>query len=171
MSYTTDRQPQGCAFSIPNFLRETMIGELVAINDYNEHIKLTNLPDIKKILHHIMEDEKRHYGMLLDALRKFDSRQKEKSEEVSEKTEISSKPLKTNSEKTDKNSHHLLNAIRGDIKGELEAIIAYEDILEKINDNILKAMIKDIVKDEIEHVEELTKILTTLDIDCYGPLK
>lgn len=169
MSYTTERQPQGTACSISNFIRETMIGELVAINDYTDQINRCNLPDVKEILQHIVEDEKRHYGMLLDALRKFDKTQSEKAEEIAEHTVIKSKPIKASTEKS-KGHFCILSAARSDIKGELEAIIAYEDALNKIDDTVLKAMIKDIVKDEIEHVEELTKIVTSLDKDCYGPL-
>ncbi|WP_055071620.1 ferritin family protein [Clostridium massiliamazoniense] len=169
MSYTTNRQPQGTAFSVGNFLRETMIGELVAINDYSEHIHLCNLDEVNKILHHILEEEKKHYGMLLNALRKVDKAQAEKAEEVNEQPSIKSKPLKYTTEKG-KNCSTLLNAIRFDIKGELEAIISYEDVFQKLTDPVLKAMLREIINDEIEHVEELTRILLFLDKDCYGPL-
>lgn len=172
MSYTNNRQPQGTAFSTKNFLRETMIGELVAINDYSEHIHLCNLPDIKEIFHHLLDEEKKHYGMLLDALRRIDPVQCEKFNEVKEDIKIKSKPLKNNSEKMKGplGPLNLLTAIRMDIKAELEAIIAYEDVLQKINDAVLKAMLEEIIADEIEHVEELTKILTSLDKGCYGPI-
>ena len=163
MAYTTNRQPQGMAFSVDNFLRETMIGEIVAINDYSEHIGWCNLDDVNEILHHILEDEKRHYGMLLDALRRVDKVQAEKAEEIKEHTIIKSKPFKHAAEKS-KN-------IRFDIKGELEAIISYEDIVQKLTDPVLKAMIREIINDEIEHVEELTKIILYLDKDCYGPIE
>lgn len=170
MAYTTNRQPQGIAFSVDNFLRETIIGEIVAINDYSEHIGWCNLDDVNEILHHILEDEKRHYGMLLDALRRVDKVQAEKAEEIKEHTVIKSKPFKHVAEKS-KNCSNLLSAIRFDIKGELEAIISYEDIVQKLTDPVLKVMIREIINDEIEHVEELTKVLLSLDKDCYGPIE
>ena len=42
MSYTTNRQPQGILIDKVAFLREGMIAELVAINDYSTFISLTN---------------------------------------------------------------------------------------------------------------------------------
>ena len=82
MSYTTDRQPQGRARSTANLLREGMIAELVAIDDYSYFISYTDNREVKEILHHIMEEEKRHYGMFLDALRKVDDEESAMQEKV-----------------------------------------------------------------------------------------
>ncbi|WP_243176624.1 hypothetical protein [Clostridium gasigenes] len=60
MSYTTNRQPQGIVIDETNFLREGMIAEIVAINDYSTFIKLTNNKEVKDIFYHIMEEEKEH---------------------------------------------------------------------------------------------------------------
>lgn len=178
MSYTTNGQPQGTAHSISNFIREAMIGELAAINDYTKHISETSSCDIKETLTHIMLDEKRHYGMLLELLRKFDPVQfkkavKTKEEESKEKSSKKKSKSKSNTSSSNKKTHsteYILNKIRMDIKGELAAIIAYEDIISKITDKEAIDTITEITNDEKEHIEELTALLQKFDNDCYGPL-
>ncbi|MGL4654881.1 MAG: ferritin family protein [Sarcina sp.] len=171
MSYTTSKQPQGKARILANFLREAMIGELVGINTYQEHLSCCPIHEIKEIIEHIMLDEKRHFGMLLDLSRKCDCVQFEKAVEVSDHLSVKCKTLNEHSDKKKINSASLLNKIREDIKGELEAIIAYEDIIFKIDDKDAIKMIEEIVADEKEHVEELTYMLQRLDGHCYGPLE
>ncbi|WP_297437523.1 ferritin-like domain-containing protein [uncultured Clostridium sp.] len=171
MSYTTDRQPQGKAVNLPNFLREAMIGELVAINDYQEHIGYCPIPEVKNIFEHIMEDEKRHYGMLLDLTRKCDHIQYDMSIEVPKHISIKCKKLNELSSKKKISMSSLLIKIRLDIKSELEAIIAYEDILSQIDNKDAIKIITEITNDEKEHIEELSYILLKLDGDCYGPLE
>lgn len=78
MSYTTNRQPQGISKNIETFFREGLIAEIVAINDYSYFISLTDNKEVKDIFHHIMEEEKRHYGLFLQALRSVDKEHLEK---------------------------------------------------------------------------------------------
>lgn len=167
MSYTTPGQPQGEALLLTNFIREALIGEIVAINQYNNHIDSINLADLRMLLYHIMEDEKRHYGMLLNLLRKFDPVQAEKALEVPDHVHIKDRPIKQHYSSDHKDCSLVLNKIREDIKGELEAVILYEDIISKITDDTAKNIIKEITDDEKEHSEELTLALIRLDKDNY----
>jgi len=59
-------------------LREDFVGELEAINQYQEHIDETDNEEIKKVLTHIMDDEKEHVAELTKVLRKLDQVQEEK---------------------------------------------------------------------------------------------
>ena len=59
-------------------LRDDFIGELEAINQYQEHIDETNNEEIKKVLGHIRDDEKEHVAELTKLLRKLDETQEEK---------------------------------------------------------------------------------------------
>ena len=59
-------------------LREDLIGELGAINQYQEHIDETDNEEIKKILGHIRDDEKEHFAELTKIVRELDETQKEK---------------------------------------------------------------------------------------------
>ena len=55
-----------------------MIGELGAINQYQEHIDETDNEEIKKVLEHIRDDEKEHVAELTKIIRKLDETQEEK---------------------------------------------------------------------------------------------
>jgi len=170
MSYSTDRQPQGIAKGVEGFLREGLVAELVAINDYSHFIAITDNKELKELFHHIMEDEKRHYAMYLNALRCVDPEQAELEEEAREHVDISSKEkYKDYTNKYDKDVN-LLVTIREGIKGELEAILLYEQFVRNLNNSTLVKIINEITRDEKEHVEELTRALVILDKDNYGTL-
>lgn len=171
MSYTTNRQPQGISKNIKTLLREGMIAEIVAINDYSYFIGNTINKELRELFHHIMEDEKRHYGLFLQALRGLDEEEKELEYEAKEHVDISSK-YKVKSDMTkDKNAKdNILEFIRDAIKGELEAIILYDSLVEMMKDEYVKNIINEITKDEKEHVEELTRALVILDMETYGPI-
>lgn len=172
MSYTTSAQPQGKALNIQGFLREALISEIVAINGYSKHIDDISIAEIKELLHHIMEDEKRHYGMFLEALRKYDKEEFEVYLEAIEHVEIKDKPLKkTYHENKKLTAYKILNKIREDIKGEYEAILLYDYIITQIDDKEITKILKEISKDEKEHVEELTLAIMRLDSDNYGPIE
>jgi rubrerythrin len=161
--------PQGHPYFGTNKIREALIGELVAINDYAEHIAMSNIEDINEVWHHIMEDEKRHYGMFLELIRKYDPQEAEKYLEAKKHVELEKK------EKTPKCHIHseecILNLIRKDIKGELEAIILYEQQMIEICNKEVKRVYYEIIGDEKEHVEELTLLLMKYDKDKYGPIE
>jgi len=59
-------------------LREDLIGELGAINQYQEHIDEADNEEIKKVLTHVMNDEKEHVAELTKLLRELDTTQEEK---------------------------------------------------------------------------------------------
>jgi len=59
-------------------LREDLIGELEAINQYQEHIDEIDNEEVKKVLSHIRDDEKEHFAELTKLIRKLDQIQEEK---------------------------------------------------------------------------------------------
>jgi len=59
-------------------LREDLVGELEAINQYQEHIEEIDDEEIKKVLSHIRDDEKEHVAELTKVIRKLDEIQEEK---------------------------------------------------------------------------------------------
>lgn len=61
-------------------LREDLMGELGAINQYQEHIDETDDEEIKKVLGHVRDDEKEHVAELIKLLQQLDATQKEKFE-------------------------------------------------------------------------------------------
>jgi len=63
---------------ILKLLREDLVGELVAINQYQEHIDDINDDEVKKVMSHIMDDEKEHVAELIKIIRKLDPTEEEK---------------------------------------------------------------------------------------------
>lgn len=61
-----------------NNLREDLVGELQAINQYQEHIDASDNEEIQHVMAHIRDDEKEHVAELTKLLRKLDSTQEEK---------------------------------------------------------------------------------------------
>jgi len=59
-------------------LREDLVGELQAINQYQEHIDETDNEKIKKVLSHIRDDEKEHFAELTKLIQELDEIQREK---------------------------------------------------------------------------------------------
>jgi len=59
-------------------LREDLIGELEAINQYQKHIDEIDNEEVKKVLGHIRDDEKEHFAELTKLIRKLDQTQEEK---------------------------------------------------------------------------------------------
>ena len=59
-------------------LREDLVGELEAINQYQEHIDEIDDEEVKKVLSHVRDDEKEHVAELMKVLRKLDETQEEK---------------------------------------------------------------------------------------------
>lgn len=167
MSYTTDRQPQGILKDIQTLLREGMIAEIVAINDYTRFISATDNKEVKELFYHIREEEKHHYMEFLDALRSVDEEEYKLAEEASKHVQISVKDKYKDESHSKSSKSTLLSDIRDAIKGELEAIILYEDLISHLSDEKLINLICHITKDEKEHTEELTRALLILDKDKY----
>lgn len=59
-------------------LREDLISELEAINQYQQHIDEIDNEEVKKVLGHIRDDEKEHFAELTKIIRKLDQTQEEK---------------------------------------------------------------------------------------------
>lgn len=170
MSYTTNRQPQGIPFYFTNKIREAMIAELVAINDYTNSIASNDIKDINEVFYHIMEEEKEHYGMFLSLLRKYDPEQYRAYEEVKSHLELPEKVKEVGIEPKH-SKENVLNFIRENIKGELEAIVLYEQHLVEVPYKDIKETFRKVINDEKEHSEELTALLMHYDKDKYGPIE
>jgi len=63
-------------------LREDLIGELQAINQYQEHIESLENEEAVAILKHIIEEEKEHVAELVKLIQNIDSVQAEKFKEI-----------------------------------------------------------------------------------------
>lgn len=59
-------------------LREDLMGELGAINQYQEHIDEIDNEEVKKVLGHIRDDEKEHFAELTKLIRRLDEIQEAK---------------------------------------------------------------------------------------------
>lgn len=60
------------------WLREDLVGELQAINQYQAHINQMDHPEIRSLLEHIRDDEKEHVAELTHLLARIDAVQKMK---------------------------------------------------------------------------------------------
>ncbi len=63
-------------------LREDLIGELQAINQYQEHILDLENEEAVNTLEHIIEEEKEHVAELLRLIQNLDPAQAEKFKEI-----------------------------------------------------------------------------------------
>jgi rubrerythrin len=61
-------------------VREDMVGELEAINQYQAHIDSMDNEEARKVLEHIRDDEKEHLAELTKLIQKLDSVQAAKFE-------------------------------------------------------------------------------------------
>jgi rubrerythrin len=166
MSYTNKSgAPQGIAKTDTNKLREILIGELVAINGYAENIANSNMADLNAAWRSIMEDEKKHYGMILTLLRKYDPFQyKSYREHIGDR----SGPISPMQKFTPNyNKQLILNNIREAIKGELEAVILYEELLASIPHDDIRCALSSIINTEKGHAEHLTQLLFKYDFNNY----
>ncbi|MCK4387650.1 MAG: rubrerythrin [Dehalococcoidia bacterium] len=59
-------------------LREDLVGELQAINQYQEHLESLESEDALATLEHIIADEKEHVAELVKLIRNLDPTQAEK---------------------------------------------------------------------------------------------
>ena len=59
-------------------LREDLMGELKAINDYQKHIDVLKSDEAKHVLEHIRDDEKEHFAELTKLVRQMDGTQEAK---------------------------------------------------------------------------------------------
>jgi rubrerythrin len=169
MSYTHPYgQPQGAAHQFTNKLREILIAEIIAINGYQSHIENSNMEEVNKVWHSIMDDEKKHYGLILKLLRKYDPA--EYKEYLAHKVEPTGSKDPMQRYITDFSSQIILNNIRDDIKGELEAVILYEEDLSKFPYRDFRTVLLSIINEEKGHAEHLIALMLKYDPDTYDSL-
>jgi len=65
-----------------DMLREDLIGELQAINQYQEHIESLGSEEAMTLLEHIIGEEKEHVAELVKLIQKLDPVQADKFNEV-----------------------------------------------------------------------------------------
>jgi rubrerythrin len=170
MSYTNRYgQPQGFAKLDTNKMREILIAEIIAINGYAQHIANSNMRDINAVWYSIMLDEKKHYGIILRLLRKYDPNQYEAYKEQFSNKYGPKSPMQKYTPNYDKQI--ILNNIREDIKGEFEAVILYEPQLDSIEYPDVKHALYSIINEEKGHSEHLTQLLLRYDPDKYDGLE
>ena len=63
-------------------LRDDLVGELHAINQYQGHIDIVNDEEARLVLQHIRDDEKEHVAELVKIIQKLDPTQAEISGEL-----------------------------------------------------------------------------------------
>ena len=64
-------------------LREDLVGELQAINQYQEHLEMLGNDEAVTVLEHIVEEEKEHFAELVKLIQALDTVQAEKFKEIS----------------------------------------------------------------------------------------
>lgn len=169
MSYTyPNGQPQGVAQQFTNRLREILISEVIAINGYQTHIAHSDIEEISAAWHSIMLDEKKHYGWVLQLLRKYDPEQNKQfiahgNDDPGPKT-----PVQLQNSPSD--GMTILNSLRDDVKGELEAVILYEADLARYPYRDIRTTLRSIINEEKGHAEHLTRLLLKYDPDPYDEL-
>ena len=138
-----------------------MISEIIAINCYAEHIANSNMEEINDAWKCIMGDEKRHYGMFLTLLCKYDRDQYE-NYKADDALKCGPKgPMQAYTPQYDKQI--ILNNVRLDIKGELEAVILYEQEFVDITCEDIQHLFYLVSREEKGHLEYLTKLLLKYD--------
>lgn len=169
MSYTNSNgQPQGIAILDTNKLREILISEIDAINGYEEHIANSDIEDINDAWRSIVRDEKKHYGLILSLLRKYDPVQYNAYKEHASGKSGPKTPMQKFLPDYDKQL--ILNNVRADIKGEFEAVLLYEQHLASIRSSEVKQTLFSITSEEKGHAEHLTQLLLKYDTDKYDGL-
>ncbi len=170
MSYTHPfGQPQGVSFLNTNKLREILIAEIDAINGYEDHIANSGMEDINTVWKSIVADEKKHYGMILTLLRAYDPAQYQAYQEHIGSSQGPKSPMQVYAPRY--NQQLILNNVREDIKGELEAVVLYEQHLARIPYDDIKNALISIINEEKGHAEHLTQLLLKYDVDRYDGLQ
>lgn len=77
MTYESEYEDEEDADVVLEMLREDLIGELQAINQYQEHIDSIDDEDVIKVLEHVRDEEKQHVAELTKLIGKLDPIQAE----------------------------------------------------------------------------------------------
>lgn len=78
MTYDSDYESEEGLEIDLEMLREDLIGELQAINQYQDHIDTIGDEAVMEVLEHIRDDEKEHVAELTKLIQKLDATQAEK---------------------------------------------------------------------------------------------
>ncbi len=151
-------------------IRNLMQAELESINQYERHMQQSDMPELNEIWQYIVENEKGHYGMLLELFRRFDPQQAAQYQNVRNLNIIMPPKIQTEAAVVKRGNLETLNYIRNDIRLELATANAYEIFLLQVPVSPILQVVNTISQDEKEHIELLTKVLIELDTDRYGPL-
>jgi rubrerythrin len=84
MSYSSEGVDDGQLAMMDDLemLREDLVGELEAINQYHEHMLVLENEEAVTTLEHIIGEEKEHVAELLKLIQKLDPVQAEKLKEI-----------------------------------------------------------------------------------------
>jgi rubrerythrin len=84
MSYSSEGVDDGQLAMMDDLemLREDLVGELEAINQYHEHMLVLENEEAVTALEHIIGEEKEHVAELLKLIQKLDPVQAEKLKEI-----------------------------------------------------------------------------------------
>lgn len=77
MTYESEYEEEEDVDIVLEMLREDLIGELQAINQYQEHVDSIDDEEARKVLEHIRDDEKEHVAELTKLIQKLDPIQAE----------------------------------------------------------------------------------------------
>lgn len=168
MSYTVlHGQPQGTPYYFVDKIREALIAEIYAMNGYTTHIANSNMEEINQVWANILQDEKDHYGMFLGLVHKYDPEEYQLYLKHAQDN-IPVTPMQ--SYKPDYDRQVILNNVREDIKGELEAVILYDQLWNEMPYEDIKAVFLYVINAEKEHAEHLTQVLLRYDTAKYNGL-
>lgn len=146
-------------FNTLDFIRNSAIMKLKSIETYSNHILQNKNEQIDEILNRIIADEKRHLKMLLGILRTYDTTQSKKFLEINAKNlEININEIPFVSKQ-----YNIFDNIRLEMIHELHALSNYENNISNISENDVKKKITTILDDEKTHLEELNRILNSLE--------
>jgi rubrerythrin len=115
-----------------------------------------------------MLDEKKHYGWILSLLRKYDPDQYRQFLEHRRDGAGAKEPLCLETQPD--YFYAVLNNIREDIKGELEAVVLYEAECSEFPHKDIRTILHAIIVEEKGHAEHLTELLLKYDPDEYDQL-
>jgi rubrerythrin len=84
MSYSSEEDEDGelAVMDDLEMLREDLVSELQAINQYHEHILVLENEEAVTALEHIVQEEKEHVAELLKLIQNLDSVQASKLKEI-----------------------------------------------------------------------------------------
>lgn len=167
MSYTNITGfPEGMPYKVSGFLRQAMIAELVAINGYRQHLAMSPIKGLNEVWHNIIEEEKKHFGMFLQLLRRYDPCQ---AKAYRERNIIDFHNTRLPVCRIEAKDCYL-NLVREDMKGELEAVLLYEQNLLFVEEKDVIQTYQYVIQQERDHLEELTAALIAYGHQPYGPI-